>query len=74
MRLIAFKIQDGENSYEEFSVFKTDLPDKEMIEEVYGDPDSDWGTEIKVESNQEITDEEASVLQKFRVAYDQTDN
>ena len=74
MRMIAFKIQDGENSYEEFSVFKTELSDKEMIEDVYGDPDSDWGTEIKVESNQEITDEEASVLQKFRVAYDQTDN
>jgi len=67
MKLVTFEIQDGENSYEQYSILEKDLSEKETIDEVYGnDRDDRW---YKVASIQDITKQEASILQKLSVAY-----
>tara|TARA_R100001230_G_C5683244_1_gene191028 strand:+ start:1291 stop:1509 length:219 start_codon:yes stop_codon:yes gene_type:complete len=69
MKLVTFEIFDGENSYNQYSIFETDMSKEEMIEEVYGDVRKGDHREYKVYSCQDITEKEASVLQKFHVAF-----
>ena len=68
MKLITFKIQDGENSYEQYSIITKNMTEKQMLEEVYGDVSDDY-REYKVSYCSDITQEQASVLQKFGIAY-----
>ena len=44
------------------------MTEKEMLEEVYGDVSDDY-REYKVSYCSDITQEQASVLQKFGIAY-----
>jgi len=78
--LITFEIRDGENSYNDYTIFKkntTNMSENEIISEVYG---YDFGgnhnkncvmqpREVIVYSIQEITREEADTLQKLYVTY-----
>tara|TARA_R100001443_G_scaffold2676_6_gene8778 strand:+ start:460 stop:672 length:213 start_codon:yes stop_codon:yes gene_type:complete len=68
MTLITFEIQDGEYSYEQYSIFTKELTEKEMIEEVYGIDGIDY-RQCKVTSSSKITDKEAKTLRKFGIAY-----
>ena len=42
MKLVIFEIQDGENSYEEYSIFAKELTERELVEEVYGYNELDY--------------------------------
>ena len=84
-KLVTFEIANGEytnNQYEIFTNMSDDWTNKEMIKEVYGiDDDDTWdsehellelayGSQVKVYSIDNITDEEAKVLKKFHIAFD----
>ena len=69
MKLVTFEIVDGENSYDQYSIFKTDVSEEEMIEEVYGDVRKGDYRGYKISSCVDITQEEASVLRKFLIAF-----
>ena len=68
MILAIFKIQDGENFYEEYSIFTKKLTEREMVEEVYGYNEFDH-RQYRVVATQDINEEEVKTLQKFRIAY-----
>ena len=68
MILAIFKIQDGENSYEEYSIFTKKLTEREMVEEVYGYNEFDH-RQYRVVATQDINEEEVKTLQKFGIAY-----
>jgi len=68
MKLVIFKIQDGENSYEEYSIFTKKLTEREMVEEVYGYNEFDH-RQYRVTATQDIKEEEAKILVKNLVAY-----
>ena len=68
MKLITFEIQDGENSYQEYSIFTKDLTEREMVEEVYGYNEFDH-RQYRVTATQDINEEEVKTLQKFSIAY-----
>ena len=68
MKLVIFEIQDGENSYEEYSILTKELTEREMIEEVYGYNEFDH-RQYRVTATQDINEEEVKTLQKFRIAY-----
>ena len=68
MKLVIFEIQDGENSYEEYSIFAKELTEREMVEEVYGYNELDY-RQYTVITTQDINEDEAKTLQKFRIAY-----
>jgi len=68
MRLITFKIQDGENSYDQYSIITENMTEEQILEEVYGDVKDDY-REYKVSYCSDITKKEASVLNKFGIAY-----
>ena len=68
MKLAIFKIQDGENSYEEYSIFTKKLTEREMVEEVYGYNEFDH-RQYRVVATQDINEEEVKTLQKFGIAY-----
>ena len=68
MILAIFKIQDGENSYEEYSVFTKELTEREMVEEVYGYNEFDH-RKYEVISTRNINEEEVKTLEKFGIAY-----
>ncbi len=84
-KLVTFEIANGEytnNQYAIFTNMSDDWTNKEMIKEVYGiDDDDTWdsehellelayGSQVKVYSIDNITDEEAKVLKKFHIAFD----
>ena len=69
MKLVTFEIFDGENSYDQYSIFETDMSEEDMIEEVYGDVRKGDHRGYKVTSCVDITQEEASVLRKFLIAF-----
>jgi len=68
MKLVIFEIQDGENSYEEYSIFTKELAEREMVEEVYGYNELDH-RQYRVIATQDINEEEVKTLQKFSIAY-----
>jgi len=68
MILAIFKIQDGENSYEEYSIFTKKLTEREMVEEVYGYNEFDH-RQYRVVATQDINEEEVKTLQKFGIVY-----
>jgi len=68
MILAIFEIQDGENSYQEYSIFTKELIEREMVEEVYGYNESDH-RQYRVIATQDINEEEAKTLKKFSIAY-----
>ena len=68
MKLITFKIQDGENSYHQYSIITENMTEEQILEEVYGDVKDDY-REYKVSYCSDITKKEASVLHKFGIAY-----
>jgi len=72
MKLVSFEIFDGENSYDQYSIFKTDISKLEwedLIEEVYGDVRKGDHRRYKVRGCVDITENEASVLRKFLIAF-----
>jgi len=69
MRLVTFEIFDGENSYDQYSIFETDMSEEDMIEEVYGDVRKGDHRGYKVTSCVDISKKEASVLRKFLIAF-----
>jgi len=69
MKLVTFEIFDGENSYDQYSIFETDMSEEDMIEEVYGDVRKGDHRGYKVTSCMDITQKEASVLRKFLIAF-----
>jgi len=69
MKLVTFEIFDGENSYDQYSIFKTDMSEEDMIEEVYGDVRKGDHRGYKVTSCVDISQKEASVLRKFLIAF-----
>jgi hypothetical protein len=68
MILAFFEIKDGENSYEQYSIFTKELTEREMIEEVYGYNEFDH-RQYEVISTQDINEEEVKTLQKFSIAF-----
>lgn len=68
MILAIFQIQDGENSYEEYSIFTKELTEREMVEEVYGYNEFDH-RKYEVIATQDINEEEVKTLQKFGIVY-----
>ena len=68
MILAIFKIQDGENFYEEYSIFTKKLTEREMVEEVYGYNEFDH-RQYRVVATQDINEEEVKTLQKFGIVY-----
>jgi len=69
MILVTFEIQDGEHSYEQYSIFTKDMSEEKMLEEVYGDV-NDWDyREYKITSCQSITKKEASILKKLHISF-----
>tara|TARA_R100000654_G_scaffold23672_1_gene46065 strand:+ start:41 stop:256 length:216 start_codon:yes stop_codon:yes gene_type:complete len=69
MKLVTFEIFDGENSYDQYSIFETDMSEEDMIEEVYGDVRKGDHRGYKVTSCVDISQKEASVLRKFLIAF-----
>ena len=68
MILAIFKIQDGENFYEEYSIFTKKLTEREMVEEVYGYNEFDH-RQYRVVATKDINEEEVKTLQKFGIVY-----
>jgi len=84
-KLVTFQILNGEYSDNQYAIFRNmsdDWTNKEIITEVFGINDDytwdaeyeclelEFGSQVKVYSIDNITDAEAKVLKKFRVAYD----
>ena len=85
-KLVTFEIANGEftdNQYAIFNSMSDDWTNKEIITEVYGICDDDtWNSQkdflemangsriVKVYAIDNIIDEEAKVLKKFRIAFD----
>tara|TARA_R100001015_G_C4597044_1_gene152206 strand:+ start:946 stop:1209 length:264 start_codon:yes stop_codon:yes gene_type:complete len=70
--LVTFKIGDGENSYNDHTIFKkdiTNMEDSEIVKDFYGDNFKYDYREVTVYSIQEIKKEEAETLQKLHMAF-----
>ena len=70
--LVTFEIRDGENSYNDYNIFKkdtTNMNESEIINEVYADDFECEHREVIVYSTQKITREEVDTLQKLHVAF-----
>tara|TARA_Y100000114_G_scaffold85259_1_gene78785 strand:- start:758 stop:997 length:240 start_codon:yes stop_codon:yes gene_type:complete len=70
--LVTFEIRDGENSHNDYIIFKkdtTNMNDSEIIKEAYGEDFECEYREVIVYSTQKITRAEVDTLQKLHVAF-----